>query len=272
MPGEEDQIGDETLIENEDEVGFEEDLQDDGETVIAFSDDEQEEEPELVKKLRDEIRERDRKLAQLRRAPTAINTDDPEPQVSAEPGSIAEFDYDEDRQRAAWKQHTADLAAHAEWEKREDRRKSDLQRAQTDRAKRAEQQRSALGINDFDARSDRVHEMLSANQIAILLDGADDAPRLIAALGAPGAHARLALLAGEENLAKFAVTLGKMEKEIKVTKRTAPPPESRVVGATAQLSTQADKHLERLEREAEKSGDRSKVIAYRREQRAKQAA
>lgn len=278
MPGEEDQIDTDILaLEEEDVVGFEEGEQpqgDDGEvTVIAFADDEAEEEPALVKTLRDQIRDRDRKIAQMRRAPAASVDNDPEPEVAERPRSVADFDYDEDRFNAAIDEHLAAKEAHGAWRARQTERQAAQQRAAEEQAKRVEKQKNALGLRDYDTRSATVRGTLSDAQLAVLINGVDDPARMIAALGAPGAQTRLTQLAGEDNLAKFAVMLGSMNREIKVTKRTAANPESMVRGATGTLSSGApDKHLERLEREAEKTGNRGPVQAYKRQLKQQRAA
>ncbi len=262
----------ELLLDDEAVVGFEDEQGDEGDVVIAFADDEQEEETPLVKNLRDQIRDRDRKLAQSRRSPVVTN-DDPEPQVAERPRSVAEFDYDEDRFNAAIDEHLAAKEAHGAWKSRQTEREATHRAAQEEQAKRFEQKKNALGVKDFDTRRDTVTSVLSDAQTAVLLNGVDDPARMIAALGAPGAASRLSLLAGEENLARFAVMLGKMEKEVKVTKKSAPAPETMVRGATASLiSGGVDKHLERLEKEAERSGDRSKVQKYKRDLKQQRAA
>lgn len=267
MPGEEDQIDtNELVLDDEAVVGFDDD---EGDVVIAFSDDEQEEEPELVKKLRDQIRERDRKLAQFRRSPAAVD-DDPEPQVAERPRSVADFDYDEDRFNAAVDDHIAAKEEHSAWKLRQSDRESARNAAQAEQTKRVEQQKNALGVADYDTRAASVKEALTDAQLAILINGADNPAQLIYALGR--SQTRLSMLAGEESLARFAVMLGKMEKEIKVTKRTAPAPEQMVRGATATLTQSDDKYLAKLEKEADRTGDRSRVIAYRREQREKKQA
>ncbi len=268
MPGEEDQIDTDALVLEDEVVGFE-DEQEGGDTVIAFSDDEQEEEPELVKKLRDQIRERDRKLAQFRRQP-AVADDDPEPQVAERPRSVAEFDYDEDRFNAAVDDHIEAKEAHSAWKLRQTDRESARNAAQAEQTKRVEQQKNALGVADYDTRAASVKETLTDAQLAVLINGADNPAQLIYALGR--SQTRLSMLAGEENLARFAVMLGKMEKEIKVTKRTAANPETMVHGATATLTQSDDKHLARLEKEAEKTGNRSAVQAYKRQLKQKRAA
>lgn len=274
MADEDDQIDTDTLVlEEEDVVGFEgeetPEADNENEVVIAFSDDEQEEETPLVKKLRDQLREAQRQSRRVRNSPADDN--DPEPQVAERPRSVGDFDYDEDRFNAALDAHLAAKDSHAEWKARQAARDSARQATQDEQAKRVEQQKNALGVADYDTRSAAVKDTLSDAQLAILINGADNPAQLIYALGR--SQTRLTLLAGEDNLARFAVMLGKMEKEIKVTKRTAPAPESQVRGATGTLSSGApDKHLARLEREAEKTGNRSAVQAYKRQLKQRRAA
>lgn len=259
----------ELLLDDTAEVGFADDAaENDDETIISFSDDEQEEETPLVKNLRDQLRAAHRAN---RRPRDDVDSSDPEPTVPDEP-SEDDAGWDFDKFREAMRAREKAVLAHADWKSRQAARDSARNAAQAEQSKRVEQQKNALGIKDYDARSDAVQATLSEQQLAVLINAADDPARMIAALGAPGATLRLTMLAGESNLAKFAAQVGKMEKEVKVTKRTAPPPETQVRGATASLTQTEDKHLAKLEAEAAKTLDRSKIAAYRREQRQKAAA
>lgn len=236
----------------------------DEQTVIGFADDEDEEAEEtpLIKKLREQVRTLSRKVGQAR----PVEDNDPEPSVSDEPGPLSDFEYDEDAQRAAWAKHKSDLQKHGEWLAREATRKESRDRSKSEQARQIDQQKRALGVPDYDDRAAVVQDRLSDAQVAIIINGADNPAQVIYALGR--SQARLDMLAGEDNLAKFAVMLGKLEKDIKVSKRKPPAPESHVRGATASTAvTNDDKYLAKLEAEAEKTGDRSKIAAYRRERR-----
>jgi len=248
-------------------VDGEEDQQEE-ETVISFADegDEEAENIPLVKRLRNELRERDRKIKQMRRGPAPSNDADPEPQVPDRPRSVADFDYDEDRFNEALDDHLAKKDEHAAWKARDEKRKSQRSEQEAEQGRQIEQQRKALGVGDYEVKAGLVRDRLSDAQMAILINGADNPAQMIYALGR--SESRLDMLSGEENLAKFAVMLGKMEKDIKVTKRNAPAPESRVRGASASIAVGSDKQLERLEKDAERTGDRSKLIAYKAQKRA----
>jgi len=249
--------------------GDEQHTEDHDETVIAFADegDEETEATPLVKQLRQQIRDRDRKLSQMRRSPSPVNDADPEPKVPDRPRSVADFDYDEERFNAALDEHLAKKDEHTSWKARDEKRKNQRSEQEAEQARQIEQQRKALGVPDYDTKASSVRERLSDAQMSILISGIDNPAQMIYALGR--SESRLDMLAGEDNLAKFAVMLGKMEKDIKVTKKTAPAPESRVRGANGSIAVSgSDKKLEQLEKEAARTGDRSKLIAYRANQRA----
>jgi len=269
MPGEDDDLIDITPeIEQEipDNAPPPEDEGD--ETVIGFADDEGEDQEEtpLIKRLREQYRELSRKLHSKAKT---VETDDPEPQVLSRK-RLEDFDYDSDRFDEYDEQREASLQAHADWRAREGARKESRDRARNEQSRQIEQQRRALGVSDYDDRAAIVQDRLNDAQIAVIINGADNPAQVIYALGR--SQARLDMLAGEDNLAKFAVMLGKLEKDIKVTKRKPPAPESRVRGATASTAvTSTDKELERLDNEAVRTGDRSKIAAYRRELRKRAA-
>lgn len=248
------------------EVEGDEEGEDDPEVVIGFADDAEAEADDtpLVKRLRDQLREAQRQAKRAYREPA--NDADPEPQVPARPRSTADFDYDEDRFNAALDDYEAKKDEHAEWKLRQTQREASRRAVQDEQARKIEQQKSALGVSDYDARSSVVKDALTEGQLAVLINGADNPAQVIYALGR--SQSRLDMLSGEQNLARFAVMLGKMEKDIKVSKRTAPSPDSPVRGATGSLAaTGTDKKLAALEKEAERTGDRSKIAAYRRQLR-----
>ena len=68
---------------------------------------------------------------------------------------------------------------------------------------------------------------------------------------------------------KFAFAVAKLEAQLKVTNRKpSPPPPERVISGTGRVSGAVDSTLERLREEAARTGDMSKVVAYRRQKRA----
>lgn len=241
------------------------------EVIIAFADEaddgSEEEASPTVKRLREQNRNLARQLHQARKAP-ATQTDDLEPQIPARKRP-EDFDYDAARFDEYDDARAVAIEEHAKWQVRQSVRESERRAAEEDHAKRIEQQKRALGVGDYDARVQAVKDRLTEQQLAVLAQASDNPARLLYALGR--SEAKLEELASIDNLARFAARAGQMERDIKVVKKTAPPPEPQVRGATASFSM-GDKKMEQLEREAEKTGDRSKLLAYRRELRRAQNA
>lgn len=249
------------------EVGFadepQEELAPEEEVVVSFGDEPEEgvEETPLIKQLRDQNRQQARELKRLRGSPPS-NDADPEPTIPEEP-ELEAFDYDPDKFKEANRAREKALLAHMDWKQRNAERTAAQQRAADEQAKQTEQQKRALGVTDFETRAATVKDRLTEQQLAVLINASDNPAKMLYALGR--SETRLEELAGIDNLAKFAARAGQMEKDIRVSKKTAPAPESRVRGATASTAvTGSDKELAKLEAEAAKTGDRSKLAAYRR--------
>ena len=109
----------------------------------------------------------------------------------------------------------------------------------------------------------------AGNTAKAILIYADD-PRLIAAL--KNSPAKLAeLVALKNDPTALAIAVGELKGKIKtMPRRAAPPPETVSKGGAPSNNT-TDKELERLEREADRTGDRSAVIRYKRSLREKAA-
>ncbi len=129
-----------------------------------------------------------------------------------------------------------------------------------------------LKVRDFDDAESTVLSTLSVTQQGIIVQGADNSALVVYALGKNPAKAKE--LAGITDAVKFAFAIAKLETQLKVQakSKSAPPPEGKVRGGNAPVSGSVDSNLERLRAEAEKTGDMSKVAAYKRQQREKQKA
>jgi hypothetical protein len=131
---------------------------------------------------------------------------------------------------------------------------------------------AALKVGDFDHAELVVTSLLDRTQQGILLHGpnsADVVAKLTYALGSNEVEAKK--LAAIKDPIKFAFAAADLIGKIKVQQRNNPPaPERQVRGSTGG-ATAIDNTLERLEAEADRTGDRSKVIQYKAEQRRKAA-
>jgi len=109
--------------------------------------------------------------------------------------------------------------------------------------------------------------MLNVTQQGVVIQGAENPALVIYALGKNPKKAKE--LASIADPVKFAFAIAKLETQLKVTgKRTPPPPEKTVGGGTAPIRGAVDSNLERLREDAARTGDYSKVYAYKKQKRA----
>lgn len=123
--------------------------------------------------------------------------------------------------------------------------------------------KSELKVKDFDEADAAVEAAFSVTQRGLIVHGADNSALVFYALGKnPKKRSELASITDP---VKFAFAVAKLETQLKVTPRkTAPIPERTVRGTAAGV---VDNQLARLEAEADKTGDRSKVAAYRKQKK-----
>lgn len=245
--------------------------EDDEEIVVQFGDEaapasEGKSEPDLLRTLRAANREQAKELAALRAAskpkPVVIEVG-PRPTLAD-----ADVDYDEDKLAdaiEAWTKRKsqadeAEAQAAQGAQARQDEFQKELTRFQTAKA--------ALGVRDFEDAKDAVVSVLTQDQISGIVVAAEDAAKVIYALGKhPG---KLEALKAITNPVKFIAAVAKLEGTLKVTKTSRKAPElDEAVRGSAPLSASKDKHEAKLVAEAERTGDRSKLAAYRRDRRTK---
>jgi hypothetical protein len=225
---------------------------------------EQEKAPEWVRELRRKHREATRENQELR---ARLETAKPVTTVPAKP-TIESCDYDADvfEQRfSAWSE--AKRIADAEAEKAE-AAKREQSKAWNDTLTQFVEAKKATKIRGYEDAEDAVKEVLSEVQQNILVGtfDAQTAVNLIAVLGANQKRARE--LAAITDPLKYVRELTKLEGQVKVTARKpATAPERTVKSGSAPIGGSSEAILARLEEEADRTGDRTKVAAYRRKLR-----
>ena len=247
-----------------------------GEVVISFGDEPAEEEkeqasaPAWVKELRKQAREtakenRELKAKLAEKAQPAAEDLGKEPELDD-----PDIDYDTAAFKAKWQ----------EWNQR--KQAHDAKQAEQKAAAEAQQKawqatldsygtaKAALKLDDFDDAEDAAREALGATRAGILLAGASKPAELIYALGKN--PAKLKELSSITDPVKFAWAAAQLETKLSVTPRKAPPPAEKPIRGNSTAVGVADKTLERLEAEAARTNDYSKVFAYQREQRRKASA
>jgi len=237
---------------------------------VTFGEESQEDEqraaPDWVRDLRKSNRELSKKArdleAQLQRL---------QPQQQDELGKepeLEDFDYDP----AKFKQATR------EW--LEKKAKVDARKADQQKAEQAAQEawnakvaayneaKASLGADDFEEAEEAVQSALNPTQIGIILSGADAPAELILGLGTN--QAELRRIAAIADPVAFTFAVGKLQAKVtKVATTKKPPAPEKTIRGNAGVSGTVDSTLDRLRAEAEKTGDYTKVTAYRRQLKAK---
>lgn len=131
--------------------------------------------------------------------------------------------------------------------------------------------KAKLNVKGMDEAQEMVESVFSVQQQGILLHVAESPEKVVYALGKN--PARLKELATITDPLKLAAAITKLEtKEMKVTNRKSPPPPERVVRGQSSVAGSVDSTLERLRKEAEATGDYTKIGDYRRKQREKSSS
>lgn len=252
-------------------------VEEDGPLVVQIGDEEPDDVPEeevakapaWVQELRKRDREREREKRELQRRVKeleAANTVAPEqPKLGAKP-TLESCDYDEaefETKLEAWYQDKAKVEA-AQREAEEQTRKA--QQAWEAKVSTYNEAKTKLGVADFDDAESFVQDTFDATQQGLLIKVAKDAPTLVYALGKNPKKA--AELAAIKDYADFVAEAVRLEMSVKTTRKPATAPERAVSVPTGTGVASTDNTLDRLREEAAKTGDFSKVLAYKRQMRA----
>jgi len=249
---------------------------DDGEVIVAFDGEEpiasaaKPDDSSVIREFRKRNREMAAELARLKAAQEAaplVLTDE----VLGPVPTLESCDWDENRLAEA-------IEARAERKVQIERNRlaredAAAKQAAADAAEAAEyvKSRSSLGARDYeDAEAEFVAAVPNPAFQRLIVRAADNPAAVIYALYK--SPARLAELAAITDAAKMAAAVGKLEARLKVVKKSAVQPERRVSGAAPVRMNGADTHMARLEAEAERTNDRSKIYAYKRQLAARAAA
>lgn len=191
----------------------------------------------------------------------------PEPTLGPKP-TLDQYDYDETRFSEAYDNWMEQKAAMD----RADQQKLDAQRREQEEIenfKKTYQKRAeSLGVSDFKEAESEVGGMLNQTQSGLLMRGADDPAALVYALSK--SPAKLIELSHITDPVKFTVAVAKLEIALSARKTSRPAPEPRVSSErSATGHSAASSQLEKLREEAARSGDYSKVVAYKKQMAAK---
>jgi len=260
--------------EQEAEQEESEEQEDEDEIIISIEGEEQNKEeeeaaraPSWVREVRKTNREQARRIKELesklqeQERPQQSAELPPEPQLDD-----PDIDYDADKFKEALLSWSEKKRAHdAEQEKAREAQEN-AQKAWNAKLEGYAEQRTSLKVNDFEDAEAVAQDVLSPAQYAIIINGAENPAKVVYAIGKDPRRAKE--FAEMTDLVQFSFKVAKLEDKITVSSRKAPPPERTVSGSGPKSGT-VDSTLERLRAEAEKTGDISKVVAYKRQLRNK---
>lgn len=187
----------------------------------------------------------------------------PEPTLGPKP-TLDQFDYDESRFSEAYDNWMDQKAAMD----RADQQRLDEQRRQQEEVENFKKSYKAradsLGVDDFQEAESEVGTMLNQTQSGLLMRGADDPAALVYALSK--SPTKLIELSRITDPVKFTVAVAKLEMNLTSRKPNRPAPEPRIASERSATGHSASSsQLEKLRDEAARTGDYSKVVAYKKQ-------
>lgn len=218
--------------------------------------------PEWVRELRRSDREKTKRIRELEAKLNAAATENKPVALGPKP-TLEGCDYDEEafeRELAGWydRKREAD-AAEAEAIKAQEAEAAEWQK----KLEGYEKAKATLRVRDFEDAEATALETFNVMQQGIVLQGSENPALLVYAIGKNQAKAKE--LASITDPVKFAFAVAKLETQLKVTNRKAAvSPERTITSGGGRISGAMDSTLERLREEALKTGDLSKVMAYKR--------
>lgn len=218
--------------------------------------------PQWVKDLRKDKKESDRRIKELEAKLNEHNK--PEAIELGEKPTLESAGYDAEefeKQLIDW------TAKKAKFEQQEAAKREEHEKAAKvwqDKLNSYEAKKTAIKtkVRDFDEAEEIARDVLTQTQQGILLHGAEKPELLVYHLGKNPQKAKE--LAAIVDPIQFAFAAAKIDAQIKMTARKPSTSPERKPSGSGSFINGPDKRLEELEREADRTGDRTKIIEYKR--------
>lgn len=218
--------------------------------------------PAWVRELRRRERDLQREVRELRAKAQAPQQGENQPPAAGAKPKLEDHDYDAERFETAlsgWFDRKRQGDDHAAKQKQSEEVQKQAWQARLDAYGKA---KASLRVRDYDDAEASVVEALNTTQQGIIVSGAENPALVTYAIGKdPG---KLKELAAISDPVKFSFAIAKLETQLKVNPRKpSAAPESVIKSTTRLAGGGQDQTLERLRNEADKSGDFTRVIAYK---------
>ena len=220
--------------------------------------------PEWVRELRKNYRELQREKRELEARLQATAQVARPVEVGKKP-QLEDFDYDADKFEVALAEWFDRKRQADEQVRRVQHEQEQVQQAWQNKLQSYGMAKAELKVKDYEDAEEIVQQSLNVTQQGIVIQGAENPALVVYALGKNPKKAKE--LASITDPVKFAFAIAKLETQLKVTNRKAAPPPETVVKGTARMSGAVDSTLERLRVEAERTGNYTKVMQYKKQLR-----
>ena len=205
---------------------------------------EDEKAPNWVRELRKSHREMARENRELKdKLKAQESSSAPKVELGKKP-VLEDFDYDTEKyeqELTAWYDRKRQVDEQAAEAKAQEKAANEAWQA---RLQSYADAKSKLKVKDFDDAEEVVMSTMDQTQQGIIVQGADNAALVFYALGKNAD--KLKELSSIKDPVKFAFAVAKLEKDLKVRNRKAPPPPEKKVSGTAPKSGSVDSTLERI--------------------------
>lgn len=215
----------------------------------------------IIKKLRSIARENQRKLRELEKQQQVAKPDDM-PQLRDKP-TLESHDFDPEAFEADLQQWFSEKSTVDAKRQQIEKQQQEQVQAVQQRIEAYNQRKTQLGAKDYEQAEAEVSAMFDNVKQGILLE-ASDKPELLV-YGLYRNPKELERLSQITSPAKFAAEIGKLEGKLNVSRQTSKPNPPDTDLRSSASATSVDKKLEQLEKEAERTGDRTKLLEYKRQ-------
>ena len=228
------------------------------EDVVTIGEDtppqeQQEEAPEWVKDLRKSHRQIQRENKELRKKLESREKQEPTKKEVKKP-TMEECEFDDTLYDQKMEEYYKAKAI-------KDRQEQEANEVWSNVLKSYDEKKKSLKVRDYEDSESIVQDTLNETQQGIILQGAENPAIVVYALGKDEERAKK--LASINDPIKFAFEVAKLETQMKVTRRRPSTQPEKIISGSEKIVGGADKQLEKLRKEAQKTGDFSKVIAYK---------
>lgn len=218
--------------------------------------------PEWVRELRKSHRELQRDKRELEAKLNSFQSVPKQVQVGKKP-VLDDFDYDAEKYESALSDWFEQKRLVDEQHLKAQTEQEQIQQAWQNKLQSYSMAKAELKVKDFEDAEEVAQSSLNITQQGIVIQGSENPALVVYALGKNPKKAKE--LASITDPVKFAFAVAKLETQLKVTNRKSAPPPETIVKGTARMSGAVDSTLERLRADAERTGNYTKVMQYKKQ-------